>query len=60
MKVILNVFIFAFIEPVINNTSCNKEKDSAGYDMDKTAIELKEDIAIDGDGKFEKVITSGW
>ncbi len=57
MKDILNVFIFVFISLIFITAGCNKEKDSAGYDMVNTAIELKEDIAIDGDGKFEKVIT---
>jgi len=57
MKNILKVFIFFFISLIFIVTSCNKEKDSSDYDMDKSVNELKEDIALDGDGRFEKVIT---
>ena len=58
MKIILNILTFAFFGLLLMNTSCNKEKDSADYDIDKSVNELKEDIALDGDGRFEKVITS--
>ena len=57
MKNILKVFIFFFISLIFIVASCNKEKDSSDYDMDKSVNELKEDIALDGDGRFEKVIT---
>ncbi|PLW93812.1 MAG: hypothetical protein C0591_13890 [Marinilabiliales bacterium] len=57
MKNILSILTFVLLGLLLMITSCNKEKDNSDYDLDKSVNELKEDIAIEGDGKFEKVIT---
>jgi hypothetical protein len=57
MKNIFSVFVVMAISLLFAITACNKEKSTSGYDLDKDISTLKEDIAIEGDGKFEKVIT---
>ncbi len=55
---IFHVLTFVIISLLIAVSGCNKEKTSSDYDVDKSVSEMKEDIALDGDGRFEKVITS--